>query len=117
MGFGTKPADLSGWEDKDEILLFAQDASLSGQFAQQWKLGVTAREAAMREVANNMLRRLLAHNKSFEYTDVHIGDAALFYMAMIRRGAPRCRGPAKILDIDETGVTVKFRSQTFKVAQ
>ena len=27
------------------------------------------------------------------------------------------KGPAKILDIDETGVTANFQSQTFKVAR
>ena len=31
--------------------------------------------------------------------------------------APRWRGPAKILDIDDAGVRAKFRSQTLKVAR
>ena len=39
----------------------------------------------------------------------------LFYKAASRKNTPRWRGPAKILDIVETAVTVKFRSQTFKV--
>ena len=41
----------------------------------------------------------------------------LFYKTTTRKSAPRRRGPAKILDIDETGVTVKFQSQSFKVAR
>ena len=32
--FGSNPVDLFGLGDKDEDLLFAQDTSLSGQFAQ-----------------------------------------------------------------------------------
>ena len=35
MVFGPNPADLCGWEDKDEDLQFAQGTSVSGQFAQQ----------------------------------------------------------------------------------
>ena len=31
-------ADNFGWSAKDEDLLFAQDASLSGQFVAQWEL-------------------------------------------------------------------------------
>ena len=34
-----------------------------------------------------------------------------------RHGVPRCPGPAKILDIDDTCVTAKFQSQTFNVAR
>ena len=33
------------------------------------------------------------------------------------KSTPRRRGPAIIMDIDEPGVTVKFQSQTFKVAR
>ena len=42
-----------------------------------------------------------------------IGDSVPFYMAVHRKSTPKGRGPAKILDIDGTGVTVKFQSQTF----
>ena len=41
----------------------------------------------------------------------------LFYKAPHRKSHPRWRGPATILDIDETGVLVKFQSQSFKVAR
>ena len=41
----------------------------------------------------------------------------LSYEAQSKEGAPRRRGPALILGIDEAGVTVKFQSQTFKVAR
>ena len=61
-----------------------------------------------------ILRRLLAFNKSFACTDVQIGDAGLFYKSQNKKSAPPRRGPASILDIDETGVPVKFQSQTFK---
>ena len=96
--------------------MFAQDTSISGQFVQQWKLRMKAQEAAMKEIANSKLRRLLAYNKTFECTDIKMGDTVLFYKSPHRKSHPRWRGPAKILDIDETGVTVKFQSQSFKVA-
>ena len=34
-----------------------------------------------------------------------------------KKSNPRWRGPAKILDIDESGVALTFQSQTFKVAR
>ena len=45
------------------------------------------------------------------------GDSALSYNAANCVSTPRCRGPAKISDIDETGVTVKCQSQSFEVAR
>ena len=76
-----------------------------------------AQEAALKEVANSKLRRLPARKKSFKCTDVQIGDAAIFFEATNRKIKPRWRGPERILDIDETGATVKFQSQTSKVAR
>ena len=76
MVFGSNPADLLGWEDKAEDLFFAQDASLSGRFVRQTKLRMMAQKAALEEVANRELCRLLAHNKSSNFTDVKIGDTA-----------------------------------------
>ena len=59
--FGFNPADRYEWGNgKHEVSLFAQDTSLSGQFAQRWKLRTTAQEAASKEVANSQLRGLLA---------------------------------------------------------
>ena len=73
-----------------------------------------ARDAALKEIANGRLRRLLAFNKSLTCTDVKTGDAVLFYSAQSKKSGPRRRGPALISDIDATGATVKFRSQTFR---
>ena len=39
------------------------------------------------------------------------------FKAQGKKSAPRRMGPSLILDIDETGVTAKFQSQTFKVAR
>ena len=41
----------------------------------------------------------------------------LFHITVNWKGAPRWRAPPQILDIDETGVTVKFQFQTFRVAR
>ena len=45
--FGPNPCDLFGLDDEDGDLLSAQDASLSRQIAQQWKLRVMAQGAAL----------------------------------------------------------------------
>ena len=58
--FVANPTDLYRWGDNGGDLLRAQDTSVSGQFAQQWKLRMMAQEAALKEVANSKLRRLLA---------------------------------------------------------
>ena len=71
----------------------------------------------MKEVANSKLRELLAYNKSFDYTDGETGETAPLYKSAKKKSAPRRRGPAKILDVDETGVTMKSQSQTFKEAR
>ena len=68
-----------------------------------------AREAALGEVADSKLRRPLANNKSSNRTDVKIGDTALFFKITRKKSAPLRRYPAKILDIDEAGATVKFQ--------
>ena len=76
--FGSNPMDLYGWDDSEDDLLFAQDASISGQFVQQWQLRIRAQEAALKEIANSKLRRLLAYNKTFESVDSKEGDVVLF---------------------------------------
>ena len=114
---GSNPVDLYGWEDADEDLTFAHVTSLSGQFAQQWKLRMMAQEATLKEITNSRLRRLLAFNKSFTCTDVKTGDTVLFSNAKRKKSAPRRRGPVLISDIDEAGATAKFKSEFFKVAR
>ena len=91
--FGPNPADLFGWGDKDEGLLFAQDTSPSGQFAQQWELRVMAREAASEGPTNGKLRRLPAYNKSCDRADARLGDSSLRYKSANKKSAPRRPGP------------------------
>ena len=55
MVFVANHVDLFRWGDRDEDLAFAQDTSLSGQFAQQWKLRAMAQEAALAEATNSNL--------------------------------------------------------------
>ena len=78
---------------------------------------MTAREAALKDIANSILRRLLAFYKSFTCADAKVGDAALFFEAQSKRTNPRRRRPAPILEIDETGVTARFQSQILKAAR
>ena len=53
--------------------------SISGPSSQQWDLRISAQEAPLKELANSNSRRLLAHNRSFERTDVGVGDSVNFY--------------------------------------
>ena len=77
---------------------------------------MVAREAALREVANSRLRRLSAHSKLFNCTDVAIGDSVLSHKAANRRSTPRWSEPANISDINETRVRANFQSRTFHAA-
>ena len=97
--------------------MFAQDTSISGQFVRQRQLRIRAQEAALKEIADSKLRILLAYNKTFDSVDIKVGDGVLFYKAPQKTSSPRWRGPATILDIDESGVVLKFQSQSFKAAR
>ena len=105
MVSGSNPVDLFGWGDRDEDLTFAQDTSLSGQFAQQWGPRVMAHEAALKYVASRRPRQLLASDKSFAGTGVKIGNTVLSYKVPGKQSTLRRRGPALLSDMDEAGVT------------
>ena len=76
-----------------------------------------AQEGALKGVANSKLRRLLAYKKTFNCSDVKIGDSVLCYGAFGRESLPMWSGPARILDTDETGATQRHQSQAFEVAR
>ena len=105
---GSTPVGLFWWGDKDEDPLLSRGASLSGQFVQRWELRMMSQEAALKEVA--------AASVGGRWP-IMIGAPALFHKAMYRKIALHWGGPETILDIDETGVTEKFRPQTSKVAR
>ena len=109
--------DFLGRGDDDEDLHFARGSSLSEQFVQRYKPRMMAQEAALKEVARRKSRCLLRYDESFNCKDARVGDSVVSYKASNSKGSPRRRGPAKILDVDDAGVTVKFQSQTFKVAR
>ena len=75
------------------------------------------RKVARKTVANSKFCRHLARNKSSSCADIAIGDSALLKKTVNRKCAPLWRGPAKILDIGEAGVTVKFQSRASNVAR
>ena len=78
MAFGCNPADSFGWGGNDEDMLFSQDKSLTGQFVQQWKVCLRAGLAALKEVANSELRRLLAYDASIYCAESAVGDSVFF---------------------------------------
>ena len=59
--------------------------SISGPSSQQWDLRISAQEAPLKELANSNSRSLLAHNRSFQHTDVGVGDSVNFYGNASRR--------------------------------
>ena len=65
-------------------------------------------------MADGKPRRILRRNRTFASVDFAIGVSVSSYKQISREGAPKWRRPVDIVDI-ETGVTVKFRSQTFKM--
>ena len=117
MVLGANALGPLGRDARVEDLLFAEDTSHAGQFARPWKPRAMAQDAGIAEVASSKLRRPSAYNKSFRCTDVTKGDSAPFHYAVHRKGAPRWRGKLEILDIDETGATVEFQSQTLRAAR
>ena len=92
MVFGSNPADLFGWENEGEVLMFAQDSPVAGQFVQRWKLRVRAQGATLKEVANSEPRRLLERKKSFNCADIAVG--ALFSLTQPRVERALCDGEA-----------------------
>ena len=76
-----------------------------------------AQEAALKKVTSSKLRRLLERNKTFNCAEIDVGDMVLFYKAQNKKSLPRRRGPAKVIEMDESGVTASFQSQPFKVAR
>ena len=96
MVFGSNSVDSFGREDSDEDLMFAQGASLAGQFAQPWKLRMRAWGATLEEIANSKLRRPSAHNETFKCAEVDVGDMLLFYRSRNRESPPRWSGPAEV---------------------
>ena len=117
VALGGNPADNFGWVGEDEDLLFAQDASLPGQYVAQWKLRAMAQGAALRKIASSKSRRILAFNNSFDIAGVQVGCEVLCYDAPSRKSSPRRRGPAIAFLLDESGDAVSFQGQTFKVAR
>ena len=91
----------------DSDLDFAQDASISGQFAHLWELRIMSKDGAFREIANSELRRL--GNKSSGWADVKVGELGFFFRLAGRKSSPERAAPSVVLDVDETGVAAKFR--------
>ena len=68
--FGSNPADLFVRGGGDEDLLCAQDTLSSGQFGEQSKSRMMAKEVALKGVANSEVRRRSSYEKSFNCTDL-----------------------------------------------
>ena len=104
-------------EESDRDLDSAQNAPVSSQFLLQWELRTMAQEAMLRGMATGKVRRIMDRNQTFNSIEITIGDSVIFYRQVSRKSTPRRRGPATILAIHETGVTVKFQSQPFTIAR
>ena len=76
---GRNPADLFMRQDGNIDSDLSRDASISGQFVQQWKLHASALDSTLKVIADSKLRRHSLRNISFELTDVQVGGAALVF--------------------------------------
>ena len=50
-------------------------------------------------------------------SQLDVSDSLISYKQIGRNGAPEWGGPTVILGVKETGATVAFQNQTFKVAR
>ena len=69
----------------------------------------------MGEDTYGKLCRLSAHDETFRRADAREADSVIFRKQISRESAPKRRGPAVALDMDEAGVAAKFQGQTFAV--
>ena len=76
-----------------------------------------AQEATLKKMANTKPRRISERNRASGRADTAFGDSAIIYEWISRKSPLRRCGPASFLELEETGVTVRFRSQTFKIAR
>ena len=83
MVFDSRPAGPYGWDGDDDGLLFAEDAFLSGYFAQQSMLRIAAEEITRKGIADSRLRKPLEINRSSDCTEVEIEDSAIFLEPLI----------------------------------
>ena len=104
MVFGSSPFNLYSGRDGDTGLLFGQDTSISAQCAQHRRLRIANFGASWRQTSSDC-------------ADVKAGGSAISDKTAIRKSALCWRGPAAILDIDDTGFTVRSPCQTVKSAR
>ena len=76
-----------------------------------------AQGTLLKGMPNGNLLRISDCDKTFSSTDIEVGDSAALCQQLRRKSAPGWRGPAIILDFDDTGATAKFQRQTFKIAR
>ena len=109
------PVDLYAWETM--ITTWTSCRTARYRVIIRCRLRVTAQGATLRAMANEKLRRIVGHNKPLSRVVIAVGDSVIPHKQINRKSTPKRRGPTTILDIDETGATVKFRSRTSKIAR
>ena len=99
------------WHGDVTDVEFAKDTSISGETCDSGAHNQTSASARIK------LRRLLANNKSFDCPEFPIRGAVPPPKFLTRKSAPRRRGQAVVLDIDDAGVTAKIPGRIFEVAR
>ena len=73
LAFGSNPVEQHAWQSDYSDRDFAQEASIPEKPDQRWRRRIAAKEDALEEIARKKLRRLLAHNRTFDYADAKVG--------------------------------------------
>ena len=74
---GSNPVELFSWDCNDHDRDFVQNTLVSSQFTLQRKLRVTAQQAMLRGMANGNLGSFVDRNRTFNTSDIAIGDTVI----------------------------------------
>ena len=109
--YRSNPADSFGREDGGSEMEFVQRTSASGRFAQQRSARAMAQGAAPEERRGQLIEAIFGRRQDLPDGRSCGGGSAIFYEQIDWGHAAKWRGPAVILDVDDTSDTVKFQSQ------
>ena len=76
-GLASNLVDSDSWRQGDPDSVSFRNTSFRSQFTFEWKLRVAPQGATSGYKANNIERRILGRNQTFEGADFAVGDSAI----------------------------------------